>query len=45
MTLVVDLELDKLKQLRNEGTVRNFQDRRLDLYRVSWLNDRPEPRS
>ena len=37
MTLIVDLDLDKLKELRKEGAVRNFQDRRLDLYRVEWL--------
>ncbi|MFO8156155.1 MAG: GNAT family N-acetyltransferase [Pseudomonadota bacterium] len=43
MTLVVDVELEKLKQLRNEGTVRNYRDRRLDLYRVSWLNENPKP--
>jgi predicted amidohydrolase/GNAT superfamily N-acetyltransferase len=37
MTLIVDLDLDKLKELRNEGSVRNFRDRRLDLYRIDWL--------
>lgn len=35
MTLIVDL--DKLKELRNEGSVRNYRDRRLDLYRIDWL--------
>ncbi|MBA1146012.1 GNAT family N-acetyltransferase [Ectothiorhodospiraceae bacterium WFHF3C12] len=37
MTLVVDLDMDKLKQLREEGSVRNTKDRRLDLFRVEWL--------
>ncbi len=37
MTLIVDLDLEKLKELRNEGSVRNFRDRRLDLYRIDWL--------
>ncbi|MEX0384358.1 GNAT family N-acetyltransferase [Spiribacter pallidus] len=39
MTLVVDLDMDKLKQLRAEGSVQNAKDRRLDLYRVHWLED------
>lgn len=38
MTLIVDLDMDKLKQLRAEGSVRNGKDRRLDLYRVEWLD-------
>lgn len=37
MTLIVDLDLDKLTELRNEGSVRNYRDRRLDLYRIQWL--------
>jgi predicted amidohydrolase/ribosomal protein S18 acetylase RimI-like enzyme len=40
MTLVVDLDLDKLNEVRHAGSVRNFQDRRLDLYRVQWLGKR-----
>jgi len=36
MTLIVDLDLEKLKVLRNEGSVRNFMDRRRDLYEVTW---------
>jgi len=39
-TLIVDVDLDDLKDLRSQGTVRNFQDRRLDLYRVEWLGKR-----
>ncbi|PWG62154.1 bifunctional GNAT family N-acetyltransferase/carbon-nitrogen hydrolase family protein [Sediminicurvatus halobius] len=38
MTLIVDLDMDKIKQLREEGSVRNAKDRRLDLYRVQWLD-------
>ena len=41
MTLIVDLDLDKLTELRNEGAVRNFLDRRRDLYRVEWLGPQP----
>jgi predicted amidohydrolase/ribosomal protein S18 acetylase RimI-like enzyme len=36
-TLIVEVDLDDLKDLRNQGSVRNFQDRRLDLYRIAWL--------
>jgi len=36
-TLVVDLDIDLLKKLRTQGTVRNLQNRRKDLYRVNWL--------
>lgn len=39
MTLIVDLDMDKIKQLRAEGSVQNAKDRRLDLYRVQWLDD------
>ena len=39
MTLLVDLDLDKLKTLRHEGSVTNYKDRRLDLYRLQWLGD------
>ncbi|MGD8430177.1 MAG: GNAT family N-acetyltransferase [Ectothiorhodospiraceae bacterium] len=39
MTLVVDLDMNKLKQLRAEGSVRNSKDRRLDLFRVHWLEN------
>ena len=37
MTLIADLDLTKLKTLQNEGSVRNFLDRRRDLYRVQWI--------
>lgn len=37
MTLIVDLDFEKLKKLQNEGSVRNFLDRRRDLYKINWL--------
>lgn len=40
MTLIVDLDLDKLNKLQNEGSVRNYLDRRRDLYKISWLGDK-----
>jgi predicted amidohydrolase/GNAT superfamily N-acetyltransferase len=45
MTLIVDLDLDNLKEVRTHGSVRNFRDRRLDLYKVNWLGEslRPKP--
>lgn len=43
MTLIVDVDLAKLKEVRQAGTVRNFQDRRLDLYQVHWLGDTDQP--
>jgi predicted amidohydrolase len=39
MTLVADLDLDLLKELREQGSVRNLQSRRLDLYNIIWLDD------
>lgn len=36
MELIVDLDLEKLKRLRNEGAVTNFKDRREDLYELRW---------
>jgi predicted amidohydrolase len=35
-TLIADLDLDKLQKVRERGSVRNFQDRRRDLYQVKW---------
>ncbi len=37
MTLIVDLDFDKLQKLRHEGSVRNHLDRRRDLYKISWM--------
>lgn len=39
MTLIVDVDLDKLRILKNEGSVRNFLDRRRDLYKINWTGD------
>lgn len=39
MTLIVDLDLEKLKDLRNVGSVRNHLDRRRELYEVRWLKE------
>jgi predicted amidohydrolase/GNAT superfamily N-acetyltransferase len=39
MTLIVDVDLEKLQELQNEGSVRNYLDRRRDLYRVTWTGD------
>jgi predicted amidohydrolase/GNAT superfamily N-acetyltransferase len=43
MALIADLDLDDLRELRHEGSVRNLQDRRLDLYRLGWV--RPHTKS
>ena len=40
MNLIVDLDLGKLKELKNEGSVRNSRDRRPDLYETVWLGTR-----
>ena len=37
MTIIVDLDLEILDELKNEGSVRNFLDRRRDLYEIRWL--------
>lgn len=39
-TLVVDLDIDLLKKVRTQGTVRNLQSRRNDLYKVTWLKNK-----
>lgn len=36
MTLMVDLDLELIKELRHQGSVRNLRDRRLDLYSIQW---------
>ncbi len=35
-TLIVDLDLELLKEVRLQGSVRNLRERRLDLYQVAW---------
>ncbi len=37
MTLIADVDLDLLKELRKHGSVRNLESRRKDLYRIQWL--------
>lgn len=37
--LVQDLDLEHLRRHRHRGTVRNWNDRRTDLYEVRWLGD------
>jgi predicted amidohydrolase/GNAT superfamily N-acetyltransferase len=39
MTLMVDLDLDLLKELRQQGSVRNLQSRRRELYEVVWKSN------
>ena len=40
MTLIVDLDLDLLKELRKQGSVRNLESRRQDLYKIHWQSRR-----
>lgn len=42
MALIADLDLDKLIQLRHEGSVTNSKDQRPDLYQVRWLKQTQE---
>lgn len=37
MVLVADLDLDAIKKLRLQGSVRNLADRRTDIYELKWL--------
>jgi predicted amidohydrolase/ribosomal protein S18 acetylase RimI-like enzyme len=39
MTLVVDVDLDLLKELKIKGSVRNMSSRRKDLYNIKWMGD------
>ena len=42
-TVVVhDLDLELLRRNRLGGTVQNWNDRRLDLYKVTWLGPEPD---
>jgi predicted amidohydrolase/ribosomal protein S18 acetylase RimI-like enzyme len=36
-TLITDLDLDLIKELRHQGSVRNATSRRKDLYELRWL--------
>ena len=37
MTLIADVNLDLLKQVRTRGATRNLANRRTDLYRLEWV--------
>jgi predicted amidohydrolase len=37
MTLIVDVDIDLLKELHNHGSVRNLKDRRRDLFRLELV--------
>lgn len=37
MALIADLDLEKLMQLRHEGSVTNLKHRREELYRLNWV--------
>ena len=39
MTLIVDVNLDLLKQLHNHGAVHTMRDRRHDLYQLKLVKD------
>lgn len=39
MALVADLDLELLKELRLQGSVRNLHSRRTDLYWIDWLKE------
>ncbi|SBT16411.1 (R)-stereoselective amidase [Marinomonas gallaica] len=41
MLMFSDLDLDKLKLVRSEGSVNNLKDRRLDLYNIEWKTNTP----
>ncbi len=38
MPLIADLDFDLLRELRRQGSVRNLQSRRRDLYQIRWQN-------
>jgi len=38
LTLIADVNLDLLKDLHTKGSVKNLQDRRTDLYTLTWRN-------
>ncbi|HEX8269355.1 MAG TPA: bifunctional GNAT family N-acetyltransferase/carbon-nitrogen hydrolase family protein [Flavobacterium sp.] len=45
MTLIVDVDVDLLKDLHEHGSVRILKDRRHDLYRINKLKNKPiEPK-
>ncbi|MBD3669744.1 MAG: GNAT family N-acetyltransferase [Gammaproteobacteria bacterium] len=42
MALIADLDLDKLNQLRHEGSVTNSKDQRPELYELKWKGKKLE---
>lgn len=40
-TLITDLDMNQIKELRAKGSVRNAESRRTDLYSLRWLKDTP----
>lgn len=38
-TLITDVDLDLLKELRRQGSVQNLHSRRKDLYRLEWTGE------
>ncbi|KHG32886.1 bifunctional GNAT family N-acetyltransferase/carbon-nitrogen hydrolase family protein [Sulfurospirillum sp. MES] len=42
MTLVADLDISLLKELRERGSVRNMRSRRHDLYSLRWRGDKED---
>ena len=42
MTLVADLDISLLKELRERGSVRNMRSRRHDLYNLRWRGDKED---
>jgi predicted amidohydrolase len=39
-TLIANLDLDLIKEIRAMGSVRNAENRRTDLYELRWLDDK-----
>jgi predicted amidohydrolase/ribosomal protein S18 acetylase RimI-like enzyme len=39
MTIIADVDLDLLKEVHTQGSVRNLKDRRRDLYTVEWVKE------
>ncbi|TKB28198.1 GNAT family N-acetyltransferase [Desulfopila sp. IMCC35006] len=39
-TLIANLDLDLIKEIRAQGTVKNFENRRTDLYTLQWVKDK-----
>ncbi|MGD8862998.1 MAG: bifunctional GNAT family N-acetyltransferase/carbon-nitrogen hydrolase family protein [Myxococcales bacterium] len=45
MTLISDLDLDLLKDLHFQGSVRNLKERRTEMYEVRWTGELPVSRA